>query len=98
MHPGESFSCILISYQLFSCVLNDLESFFLSPTLDKEIKLHHQAGFAEMMIMLREKFKTHEWLLLSLYISNPDVDDIETEQSMVVYEVSISGYRKWRGK
>lgn len=48
--------------------------------------------------MLREKFKTHEWILLSLYISDPDVDDIETEQSMVVYEVSISGYRQMEGK
>ena len=44
--------------------------------------------------MLMEKFKTHEWILLSLYISNPDVGDTETEQSMVVYEVSISGYRQ----
>ncbi|XP_030256923.1 5-hydroxytryptamine receptor 3A-like [Sparus aurata] len=56
---------------------------------DKEIKLRHQAGYTEMMFMLREKFKTHEWILLSLYISDPDVDDIETEQSMVVYEINL---------
>ncbi|XP_036936585.1 5-hydroxytryptamine receptor 3A-like [Acanthopagrus latus] len=56
---------------------------------DKEIKLRLQAGYAETRMMLMEKFKTHEWILLSLYISNPDVGDTETEQSMVVYEINM---------